>query len=110
MYDVNLEELRNKARTEYGITNADELDAERLQSEIDAIDQQAIDAEKETAKHETDQQEQSAPDEEQLKDLTKLSRGELEARASEVGVDGDPTDKEKYPNKGSLVEAIEAKA
>lgn len=48
--EVNLEELRENARTNYGITNAEDLDAETLQVEMDTIDKQATDAEKEEAK------------------------------------------------------------
>lgn len=47
MSEVNLEELRENARTNYGITNAADLEADQLQSEMDAIDKQAADAEKE---------------------------------------------------------------
>lgn len=47
--EVNLEELRENARTNYGIINADDLEADQLQSEIDAIDKQAEDAKAEDA-------------------------------------------------------------
>ena len=132
---VNLDELRENARTNYGITNADDLDAETLQTEIDAIDKQAEDAKDEEAKvqHNADRagansttnpasgasdgnastdgdegdEGDEGKEEETPKDLSKLGRTDLEARAREAGVDGDPSDKEQYPNKDALVTAIE---
>jgi co-chaperonin GroES (HSP10) len=38
---VTVEELREKARTEYGIVNADAMSEKQLKAEIKAIDNQA---------------------------------------------------------------------
>lgn len=47
-------ELREKARIEYGIANADDLTDEQINAEIKAIDKQAADAEKERKAQDSD--------------------------------------------------------
>ena len=185
--ESTLDELRENARTNYGITNADDLDAKTLQSEMDAIDKQAEDAKDEEAKVQRNADRANANstapagngasdgnttaktgtttgdenDSEKTKPLAKqtkaelletaktqgveveetdtvpvlrekiaaasadsdndreeigretpeqlaqLPREELEGRAREAGVDGDPSDTEQYPDTDSLVTAIE---
>lgn len=109
-----LEELRENARTNYGITNADDLDAATLQAEIDTIDSQAKDAEAE-AKAESDSpasdvvspDEVDEEDEEATHDFTETdSRADLEAEATRLGIEN-ASDKTEYPNRGTLVAAID---
>ena len=109
--EPNLEELRENARTNYGITNADDLDAETLQSEIDAIDKQASDArnEGEEADEATvdsaddgdeDEDEDVSPEDDPQAKLV-----DLKARATEVGVE----DADAFTKKDDVRAAIKAK-
>lgn len=107
MKEVKLEDLREKASTEYGIVNASEMSPEQLQDEMDAIDAQVPQKDKQ----EDDGEVKDAQSGDQEVPLADMTRADLEAKANKMILEGDadPSDKKYYPNKESLVTAIENK-
>lgn len=106
MAKETIQELRERARVEYGIINADQMEDKQLRDEIEAIDAQAESVEatpaKEVAADEVGDESQDGGDESE--DLSKLSRKDLNERAVDAGIENP----ESYKNKKELLAALEA--
>lgn len=102
-----LVELQERARTEFGIVNADQMSEQQLKAEIKALEGQpdtAETAEPDTATPEPSEgEDQDEGEDQSAEDLSGLNRAELQARAEEVGVE-DPS---SYSTKADLIKAIE---
>lgn len=95
----SLEDLQIRAKEEYGIVNADSMDEEQLKAEIKLIDDQPSSVDKESADVDEEQDSEKVF-------TARDTREVLEAEFERLEIDGDPTDREAYPNKQSLVDAI----
>lgn len=86
--ELTPQELREKARVDYGIANADAMNDEQLKAEMEAIDSQAKSVDAEQAETKVDEN----TDENEVKPLDKQKKGELLETAKAEGVEIDETD------------------